>query len=150
MKKPAAKKPAAKKPAAKKPALPAALAKRAEAQHALRVKRLAERGRVAIARIRERQADVAENMVDIGLALAELKADGVAEALGRAGFAEVVTRDLGMAITTANALVALATRVSRSLATSTCTASARSSWPTASRAAARSPLRSASPTASWA
>jgi hypothetical protein len=41
----------------------------------------------------------------------------VAEALGRAGFAVVVARDLGMAITTANALVALATRVSRELAT---------------------------------
>ncbi len=118
MKKPAAKKPAAKKPAAKKPALPAALAKRAEAQHALRVKRLAERGRVAIARIRERQADVAENMVDIGLALAELKADGVAEALGRVGFAEVCAEDLRMPLSTANALVAIATRVPRELVAS--------------------------------
>ena len=102
----------------KKPALPAALAKRAAAQHALRVKRLAERGRVAIARIRERQADVAENMVDIGLALAELKADGVAEALGRVGFAEVCAEDLRMPLSTANALVAIATRVPRELVAS--------------------------------
>ena len=64
-----------------------------------------------------RQGDVAASMVDIGEALVELKAEGVAEALGRAGFAEVVTRDLGMAITTAHALVALSTRVSRALAT---------------------------------
>ena len=108
---------AAKKPAPKTPRLPAALAREAKAAHAARLARLAKRGREAIARIKERQGDVAASMVDIGEALAELKADGVAEALGRAGFAEVVTRDLGMAITTANALVALATRVSRELAT---------------------------------
>ena len=107
----------AKKSVTKKPAVPAALAREAKAAHAARVARLAKRGREAIARIKERQGDVAASMVDIGEALVELKAEGVAEALGRAGFAEVVTRDLGMAITTAHALVALSTRVSRALAT---------------------------------
>lgn len=116
-KKTGTKKTGTKKPGAKKPALPAALARVAKAAHAARVARLAKRGRAAIARIKERQSDVAASMVDIGEALVELKAEGVAQALGRGGFAEVVTRDLGMAVTTANALVALATRVSREFAT---------------------------------
>jgi hypothetical protein len=101
----------------KKPELPRALAERAKAQHLNRMERLSERGRAAIARIRERQTDVAASMVDIGLALAELKAVGVAEALGRSGFAEVCALDLRMALSTANVLVALATRVPREVVT---------------------------------
>ena len=111
-KKPAAKKPAAKKPAAKKP-LPEALVKVGKAARAQRVARLAQRGRDALARVRERQTNIAANMVDIGLALVELKADGVAEALGRRGFTDLVAQDLAMSLTTANALIALATRVPR-------------------------------------
>ena len=97
--------------------LPKALAQRAKAQHAAKLERLATRARAAIARIRERQTDIAANMVDIGLALAELKEEGMAEALGRSGFAEVCERDLRMPISTAHALVALATRVPREVVT---------------------------------
>ncbi len=121
-KKPAAKKPAAKKPVAERtpgrrdtPALPEALAKVGKAAHEQRLARLVSKGRDAIARIKERQTDIAANMVDIGLALVELKADGVAEALGRKGFSELVARDLSMSLTTANALIALATRVPREI-----------------------------------
>ncbi len=115
----AKKKTAAKKTAAKKTAaLPKELAARAKAQHDAKLARLAERARDAIARIRERQADIAANMVDIGLALVELKADGMAEALGRSGFAEVCEKDLRMPLSTANSLVALATKVPREIVTS--------------------------------
>lgn len=121
-KKPAAKKPTVKAPAPRKPSAkvgaPAALAKVARAAHAARVDRLAKVGRDAIARILERQADVAANMVDIGLALVELKGAGMAEALGRSGFAEVCEKDLRIALSTANGLVALATKVPRELVTS--------------------------------
>ncbi len=118
-KKPAAKKPAAKKPAAKKPVvLPKALAERAKAQHLAKQARLQERARAALALVRERQGDIAANMVDIGLALVELKADGMAEALGRSGFAEVCEKDVRMAVSTANGLIALATKVPREVVTS--------------------------------
>ena len=117
-KKPAPKKPRAKKPATIDPALPAALAKRANMLHADKVGRLAAVGRAAIARIRERQTDVAANMVDIGLALHELRAEGVAEALGRNGFGEVCELDLKLPVTTALNLIAIATRVPREVVTS--------------------------------
>lgn len=93
--------------------LPAALAKNARAMRAAKLERLAVVGRAAIARIRERQADIAANMVEIGEALAELKADGVAEALERKGFAEICALDVRIPYTTALNLVALATRVPR-------------------------------------
>jgi hypothetical protein len=99
--------------APKKRPLPAALAKAGREAHAARMKRLAEKGREAIETIRARQSDVASNMYDIGVALGALKAEGVAEALGRKGFAEIVALDLSMALSTANALVALAARVPR-------------------------------------
>jgi len=99
------------------PPLPAALAKRAKEAHANKLARLAAVGRGAIARIRERQADVAASMVDIGLALHELRAEGVAEALGRKGFAEVCEVDLELPLTTALNLIALATRVPRAVVT---------------------------------
>lgn len=116
--KPAAVKTPDRRPPAKKPALPKELAERAKAQHAAKLARLTGRAQAALALIRERQADIAANMVDIGLALAELKGDGMAEALGRSGFAEVCEKDLRMAISTANGLVALATKVPRALVTS--------------------------------
>ncbi len=100
-----------------KPALPVALAERAKALHAARQGRLARVAHAAIARIRERQIDIAANMVDIGLALAELKAAGVAESIGRAGFGDLCAQELNMAVSTANALVALATRVPREIVT---------------------------------
>ena len=99
------------------PPLPAALAKRAKEAHANKLARLAAVGRGAIARIRERQADVAASMVDIGLALHELRAEGVADALGRKGFAEVCEVDLELPLTTALNLIALATRVPRAVVT---------------------------------
>lgn len=112
--------PTAAKPLAAKPSasLPKELAERAKAQHAAKLTRLAERARSAVARIRERQTDIAANMVDIGLALVELKADGMAEALGRTGFAELCEKDLRMAVSTANGLIAIATRMPRELVTS--------------------------------
>lgn len=110
---------------ASEPELPAALAKRAKQLHADRLKRLAAVGRAAIARIRERQTDVAANMVDIGLALHELRAEGVAEALGRKGFADVCDTDLKLPLTTALNLIALATRVPREVVTSLGTERAR-------------------------
>jgi hypothetical protein len=99
-----------------KPA-PIALAERAKALHAAKQARLSRVARDAIARIRERQVDIAANMVDIGLALAELKAPGVPESIGRAGFGDVCAQELNMAVSTANALVALATRVPREIVT---------------------------------
>ncbi len=100
------------------PPLPAALAKRAKELHASKLARLAAVGRAAIARVRERQGDIAASMVDIGLALHELRAEGVAEALGRKGFADVCAADLQLPLTTALNLIALATRVPRAVVTS--------------------------------
>lgn len=100
------------------PPLPAALAKRAKELHASKLARLAAVGRAAIARVRERQGDIAASMVDIGLALHELRADGVAEALGRKGFADVCAVDLQLPLTTALNLIAIATRVPRAVVTS--------------------------------
>jgi hypothetical protein len=107
------------KPTAPRPsaALPRELAERAKAQHAAKQARLAERARAAVAHIRERQTDIAANMVDIGLSLVKLKADGMAEALGRTGFAEVCEKDLGMAVSTANGLIAIATKMPREMVT---------------------------------
>ena len=108
----------ARKPAARSLAtLPKALAERAKAQHDAKQARLLVKGRAAIAHIRERQVDIAANMVDIGLALVELKVEGMAEALGRSGFAEVCELDLGLPFSTANVLVALATKVPREVVT---------------------------------
>ena len=100
------------------PPLPAALAKRAKELHASKLARLAAVGRAAIARVRERQGDIAASMVDIGLALHELRAEGVAEALGRKGFADVCAVDLRLPLTTALNLIAIATRVPRAVVTS--------------------------------
>jgi hypothetical protein len=96
--------------------LPKALAERAEALHELAVERLVARGRDAIARVKQCQADIATNFVDIGVALAELKADGVAAALGRKDFADVCQRDLGLRVGSAHRMIALATRIPRELA----------------------------------
>jgi hypothetical protein len=109
--------PAAKRSPGGKTPLPVALARRSKAAHVAKMKRLAARARAIVAHIRECQADAAANMVDIGLALVELKAEGMAEALGRASFAEVCAEDLKMSASTVNTLIAIATRVPRELAT---------------------------------
>ncbi len=103
------------KPSAAKTAstLPAALAKRATAAHAQRLARLARAGRDAITKIRDARAQIAGTYFDVGEALVVLSQDGMAEALGRADFAEVCALDLDMAAATARQLLTLATRLDR-------------------------------------
>jgi uncharacterized protein YaiL (DUF2058 family) len=110
-----AKKASAKRSGTDKLALASALVANAKAAHEAKVERLRAKALAAIARIREAQGDIAGNMVDIGLALVELKEKGVAEALGRKGFAEVCEKDLSLPLATANGLVKLATCVPRTV-----------------------------------
>lgn len=48
---------------------------------------------------------------------AQARVEGVAEAIGRAGFGDLCAQELNMPVSTANALVALATRVPREIIT---------------------------------
>jgi hypothetical protein len=93
--------------------LPQALAKHASALHEAKLRRLRQEARELVERIRQAKADIAGNMVDIGLALASLKREGMAEALGRKNFADVCEGELEMSVSAANALVSVATKVPR-------------------------------------
>ena len=102
---------------AKKSALPSALVANAKAAHAEKLSRLRKQALAAIARIWEAQADIGANMVDIGLALVELKGAGMAEALGRSGFGEVCVKDLRISVSSASAFIHLATKAPREIVT---------------------------------
>jgi hypothetical protein len=93
--------------------LPLALAKRAEQEVAAKRARIEADGRADVDLILRRQARIAEDFYDIGEALARLKRDGVAEALGRGTFREVCEKDLSMSLTTAEELIAIVTHVPR-------------------------------------
>jgi len=99
----------------KAPTTPPALVKRAKAAHAARLTRLAAQGRDAIGAIRAARSAVATNYFSMGEALAVLQGSGMAEALGRKDFAEVCTLDLDMAERTAEQLIALVKRLSRTM-----------------------------------
>ncbi len=94
-------------------ALASALVANAKAAHAGRMAELRKQALSAVARIRQSQADIASNIVDIGLSLVELRGAGMAEALGRKGFGEICEKDLHMSVTTAGAFMQLATKVPR-------------------------------------
>jgi hypothetical protein len=96
-----------------KAAVPAALQQRASALHAKAQARLAEQGREALARIREKRGDIAGSLVDIGEALQVLQGEGVAAALGREDFDEVCRVDLDMAPSTARRMIQVSQRFRR-------------------------------------
>lgn len=90
---------------AAKKTLPAALAKRVEAEVAAKQARTAEAARADIDLILRRRERIAEDFYDIGEALSRLKRPGVAEALGRSSFREICEKDLSMSHTVASTLV---------------------------------------------
>jgi len=93
--------------------VPEALAKRAKAAHAARVERLVRQGRESIREVHTARVAVATNYFLMGQALAVLKTDGVAEALGRASFAELCAEDLDMTEASANRLIEMVGRMRR-------------------------------------
>lgn len=94
-------------------ALPPALAANARALKERSQARLKARGEAALERVREKLADIAENVLDIGSELTELAAPGVAAALGYANFAAVCEEALGIHPKTAERWMALATNLRR-------------------------------------
>lgn len=103
-----------KSPAAKKKPGTAAAAKAKPPQKS-RSQRLREKGRAAISLIRKRRATLADDFLDVGEALRALKGDGVFEALGRADFDELCARDLDLAESTVDAMIALSDRIGHDL-----------------------------------
>jgi hypothetical protein len=96
-----------------KRALAPAFLEHARELHAARLKRLAKEARALVEQIKQAQRDVAGNLVEMGLALVELKAEGMATSLGCADFEELCRRELSMSPSTARRLMMVATRVSR-------------------------------------
>ena len=94
-------------------ALPAALREGAEALHARGQARLKARGEEALARVRDKLEDLAENVFEIGEALAQLASEGVAKAMGYADFEDVCRRGLALSPTTARRWMTLALRLER-------------------------------------
>jgi len=95
------------------PRLPAALRKNNAAASAAHLERLAAEGRAAIAEVKACRASIGGDYFSMGLAVKALKKKGVAQALGRADFAQVCTEDLEMSVTKAAQLVTLVTRLTR-------------------------------------
>jgi len=93
--------------------LPAALRKNADASSAAHLERLAAEGRAAIAEVKACRSSIDGDYYSMGLAVKALKKKGVAQALGRADFAEVCAKDLDMSVTKAAQLVTLVTRLTR-------------------------------------
>ena len=96
------------------PRIPVALQKNAAAASAAHVERLATEGRAAIAEVKACRASIGGDYFAMGEAVKALKKKGVAQALGRADFAEVCAKDLDMSVTKAAQLVTLVTRLTRS------------------------------------
>ena len=105
-----------KKSTATRRALPAALAKRAEAQHAARRDALAARGFEAIALIQDLRRHISGDYLAIGKALAGLRQDGMADALGCADFREVCAKHFQMSAGHADRLIRLAEHFERAVA----------------------------------
>lgn len=89
------------------------LAAHAEAAHAAKLKRLAAEGRAAIRTVRARSVQNSANYYDIGDALRSLARPGVAEAIGRADFAEVCAKDLDLSVVHARRLMDVTARLRR-------------------------------------
>ncbi len=105
-----------KKSTATRRVLPAALAKRAEAQHAARRDALAARGFEAIALIQDLRRHISGDYLAIGKALAGLRQDGMADALGCADFREVCAKHFQMSAGHADRLIRLAEHFERAVA----------------------------------
>jgi hypothetical protein len=97
----------------KKP--PKALVANARAKHSQREQSLAEAGFAALELIRDRQRTIGANFLDIGAALATLKRAEVIEAMG-SGSWEALCVKLRMSVAHADNLIAVATRLRRTLA----------------------------------
>lgn len=94
--------------------LPLALAKNALEKAEGARARLLERARDDVALVVRRRGEITDAFYDIGEALLRLREDPVPRLLGRSGFAELCTKDLGISATRAGELVAVVTRVKRS------------------------------------
>nr|MBK7069711.1 hypothetical protein [Deltaproteobacteria bacterium] len=103
--------------ASPKPA-PKALVERARTLHEARRQRLAADGFDAIARVRERRADISASFYDVGEALVVLQREGIAEALGCADFDAICRDHLDLSPSHARRLVDLVARLTRGLAVS--------------------------------
>jgi hypothetical protein len=97
-----------------KPKLSPALAANATRSIELRLQKLRAQAQEDIALIKDKQTQILDSFYEIGQALQRLKADGVAQAVGRVGFGDLVEKDLGMSIATADRLIAIVTFVRRS------------------------------------
>ncbi len=104
---------AAKARAGSKHPLPAALAANVARSAEQRLERLRARAEEDLALIRLKQTQIVDAFYEIGQALLRLKAEGVPQSLGRAGFADLLAQDLNMSLTTAERLIAIVTHVRR-------------------------------------
>ncbi len=91
------------------------LAANAAAAHEAKIARLVAEGRAAIQAVRARTVQNSASYYDIGDALRTLAKDGVAEALGRADFADVCAKDLDMSPTHARRLMDITARLRRDI-----------------------------------
>jgi len=104
------------KAGAAKRELPDALAKRAKGLRDTKRQRLAAAGFAAIALIQDLRRRITGDYLAIGKALAELRQEGMADALGCADFAEICERHFEMSAEHAERLVRLAERFERAVA----------------------------------
>lgn len=95
--------------------LPKALQAKNRATHSRREQSLAEDGFAALELVRDRQRTIGANFLDIGAALVTLKRPEVIAAMG-AGSWEALCAKLKMSVAHADALIAVATRLRRTLA----------------------------------
>lgn len=94
--------------------LSAALVANAARRADERVARLRAQAHEDIDLVKLKQTQIVDAFYEIGQALARLKADGVAQAVGHARFADLVEQELEMSVTTAERLIAIVTHVRRS------------------------------------
>lgn len=96
--------------------LPAALAERAAKKAADAKANLLARARADLALVLRRKAEITEAFYDIGEALVRLREDPIPRLLGYASFGALCAEELGLSLTRASKLVAIAARVPRELA----------------------------------
>ena len=96
-----------------KRALPPALVANARALRKRAEARLRARGEAAVEIIKEKMQDVAENVLDMGAAAAELTVPGVPEAMGHKNFEALCEAELGVHPQTVRRWCALAAKLKR-------------------------------------
>lgn len=99
--------------AGSKSTLNAALVANAAKSAEQRLARLRSQAQDDIDLVKVKQTQIVDAFYEIGQALVRLKADGVAQAMGREGFADLLEKELGMSLTTAERLMSIVLHVRR-------------------------------------